>query len=173
MAYSSSILLGKITKLSGYEGVVLIKLDKYFSEDILKLESVFLEIEGRPVPFFVTYVEYGGADSLKLSFDGYESEDKVKEFVGCRVFLTSGMDFGLQQEETDIIEGYQVYVKDDKSIGTVTRITQNSGQWLLSILSPERKELLVPLHEDFIVSIDREKRIIIMDIPDGLTEING
>ena len=37
---------------------------------------------------------------------------------------------------------------------------------------PEKKEILIPFHEDFIVSIDKKKKIIIMDIPEGLTEIN-
>ena len=53
------------------------------------MESVFLEIEGRPVPFFVSGSDYSGADILKLRFDGYDSSDKVSEFTGCRIFLTT------------------------------------------------------------------------------------
>ena len=77
MAYRSNILLGRITKLSGYEGAVAVKLEKIFTENIPEMESVFLEIEGRPVPFFISGIEYTGADILKLSFEGYNSIEKV------------------------------------------------------------------------------------------------
>ena len=85
MAYNSNILLGRITKVSGYEGAVTVKLEKIFSENIPQMESVFLEIEGRPVPFFISDSEYSGADILKLQFEGYDSIEKVSEFMvaGC------------------------------------------------------------------------------------------
>ncbi len=42
----------------------------------------------------------------------------------------------------------------------------------MKINTPAGKELLIPFHEDFIISIDKRKKIIIMDLPEGLTEIN-
>jgi len=89
MAYKNNILLGRITKVSGYEGAVAVKLEKTFVENIPQMESVFLEIEGRPVPFFISGLEYSGADILKLSFEGYNSVEKISEFTGCSIFLTN------------------------------------------------------------------------------------
>jgi 16S rRNA processing protein RimM len=57
-------------------------------------------------------------------------------------------------------------------LGTITEVIPSPGQWLLNIYSPENKEILIPFHEHFIVSIDKKKNNIIMDIPEGLTEIN-
>ena len=172
MAYTSDILLGRITKISGYEGAVTVKLEKTFTEDIPHLESVFLEIDGRPVPFFISGSEYSGADILKLSFEGYESVEKVSEFIGCRIFLTSGRSERPQIDEIRNLTGYVVLDQDDSLIGTITDIIQNPGQWLLSIVSTTKREILIPFHDDFIVSIDDNKKIIVMEIPDGLTDIN-
>jgi ribosomal 30S subunit maturation factor RimM len=61
MTYKSDILLGQIIKASGYEGAVTVKLEKDFFDNIPNIESVFLEIEGRPVPFFISETEYSGA----------------------------------------------------------------------------------------------------------------
>ena len=61
---------------------------------------------------------------------------------------------------------------DKKILGTVTRVIQNPGQWLLNVASPAGRNILIPLHEDFIVKIDKRKMIMVMEIPDGLTEIN-
>ena len=172
MAYRCDILLGRITKVSGYEGAVAVKLEKIFTENIPPMESVFLEIEGRPVPFFIADIDYSGADILRLQFEGYETGEKVNEFVGCRVFLTSGVDEDNFSAQDTGLTGYIVIVEKDKFLGTVYEVIQNPGQWLLNVLSPDKKSFLIPLHEDFIVSIDKKKKTIKMDIPEGLTEIN-
>jgi 16S rRNA processing protein RimM len=172
MAYRCDILLGRIMKVSGYEGAVAVKLEKIFTENIPPMESVFLEIEGRPVPFFIADIDYSGADVLRLQFEGYETVEKVNEFVGCRVFLTSGLDEDNFSAQDPGLAGYRVIVEKDKFLGTVSEVIQNPGQWLLNVLSPDKKSFLIPLHEDFIVSIDKKKKTIKMDIPEGLTEIN-
>ncbi len=172
MAYKSDILLGRITKVSGYEGAVTVKLEKNFPENILPDESVFLEIEGRPVPFFITDSEYSGADILKLSFDGYDTPEKIMEFIGCRVFLTTGTPEGNPSEEINALIGFNVLIRKDKLLGTIKEVIESPGQWLLNVISPEKKEILVPLHEDFIININKADKIILMDLPEGLTEIN-
>jgi 16S rRNA processing protein RimM len=172
MAYNYGILLGRITKVSGYEGAVTVKLERYFSGKIPQIESVFLEIEGRPVPFFISGSDYSGGDILKLKFEGYDSSDKVGEFTGCRIFLTTNIGSDDTIEDFQSLAGYTVMTRDKKLLGTVTEVIQNRGQWLLNISSPAGKEILVPLHEHFVVKIDNRKMIVVMDIPDGLTEIN-
>ena len=172
MAYNSDILLGRITKVSGYEGAVTIRLEKVFFENIPQIESVFLEIEGRPVPFFISELEYSGADILKLTFTGYNSFDKIGEFTGCRVFLTTRLKGNSKIKDIHNLTGYQVFTSGETLIGVVHEIIKNPGQLLLSVNSAGNKEILIPLHEDFIVSIDKKTKTIIMDIPEGLTEIN-
>jgi len=172
MAYINDILLGRITKVSGYEGAVTIKLEKIFFKNIPQMESVFLEIEGRPVPFFISDLEYSGADILKLTFEDYGSIEKISEFTGCRVFLTTELTENSKTEEIHSLTGYQVFTSDDKVLGVIREIISNPGQLLLSVMADGNKEILIPLHEHFIVRIDKKKKTIIMDIPEGLTEIN-
>ena len=172
MAYKSDILLGRIIKVSGFEGAVTVKLERLFSGKLPNMESVFLEIEGRSVPFFISDSDYSGADILRLKFDGYDSSDKVIEFVGCRVFLTTPAPVDNKAEEIKSLLGYTVLTTDNIILGTIDEIIPNPGQWLLSVTSESKKEILIPLHENFIIRIDNKKKIIIMDIPDGLLEIN-
>jgi hypothetical protein len=60
MTYTCNILLGRIIKIIGYEGAVAVKLENIFTENIPQMESVFIEIEGKPVPFFISGSEYLG-----------------------------------------------------------------------------------------------------------------
>ncbi|MEI6048141.1 MAG: ribosome maturation factor RimM [Bacteroidota bacterium] len=172
MAYNSTILLGRITKVSGYEGAVAVKLEKIFSENIPLMESVFLEIEGRPVPFFISESKYSGADILKLRFEGYDSIEKINEFTGCRVFLTTGAPAEKKTDGITSLIEYKVLIDDDILLGTIMEVIPNPGQLLLKVLSTKKKEILIPFHEDFIVKIDKKKKTLLMDIPEGLTEIN-
>ena len=172
MAYRKNILLGRIIKASGYKGAVSVKLEKIFTENIPDMESVFLEVEGRPVPFFISDSEYNGGDIIKLTFEGYGSPDKISEFTGCDVFLTTDIKGELTNEESGSLDGYKVMLPAGDLLGTVIGVIFNSGQWLLNIESQENKEVLVPFHEDFVLSIDHNKKHIIMEIPEGLSEIN-
>ncbi len=172
MPYINDILLGRIIKISGFEGAVTVKLEKFFSGKSEHIESVFLEIEGRPVPFFISEYEFSGADILKIKFEGYNSSEKVSEFVGCRVFLTSPPPADDKEEDPESLVGYRILTEDNSLLGTVKEVISNPGQLLLNVSSPEDKEILIPFHNDFIVDIDSERKVLIMNIPEGLTEIN-
>ena len=85
MAYNAGILLGRIQKVQGYDGTLSVKLERDVEEDFSDMESVFIEYEGKPVPFFISSVNYEGGDILKIKLDGYDSFEKASMFAGCRV----------------------------------------------------------------------------------------
>ena len=172
MAYNSNILLGQISKVSGYQGAVYVILEKEFSENKPAMESVFLEIEGKQVPFFISNSEFTGTGTLKLKFEGYDTVERIGEFTGCRVFLTTSVPEDKTVEDIQTLREFKVIVEGNKLLGSVTEVIPNPGQWLLNILSTEKKNILIPFHEHFIVSIDKAKKTIFMDIPEGLIDIN-
>jgi 16S rRNA processing protein RimM len=171
MAYNANILLGRISKVYGFEGAVTVKLEKTFIGKIPDMESVFLEIDGKPVPFFIEESDYPGGDTLMLKFTWYNAYDKVCDFQGCRVFLTSGVRPESGRDIKDLI-GYEVCLAGSTLIGTIAEITENPGQYLLNISTPGGKNVLIPFHEDFIISVEKRKKIIRMDLPEGLLDLN-
>jgi len=171
VAYKADILLGRILKIQGYDGTVTVKLEKDFFENIPEMESVFLEIEAKPVPFFISSSQYSGGDVLKLRFEGFGTYEKVSDFAGCQVFLTTGKGKSARSDHNDLT-GYKVTLSNKSILGTIGEIINNPGQDLLKIISPEKKEILIPFHEDFIVRIDKKKKTIVVEIPEGLTDLN-
>jgi len=172
MAYSFNILLGQIIKVCGYEGAVSIKLDKYFSENIPQMESVFLEVDGKPVPFFISYTEYSGADVLKIKFEDYDSIEKISEFIGCKIFLTTTVPTVEKSTDYQDLNGFRIYNQNNELLGEISQVIHSPGQLLLSINSTDNSEILIPFHEDFILNVDKVSKIMIMNIPEGLTKIN-
>jgi 16S rRNA processing protein RimM len=70
------------------------------------------------------------------------------------------------------LSGYKVYKIDNRLVGTIIDVIENPGQLLMNVRIKKDKEILIPLHEDLIIRIDNKKKIIKMDLPQGLIEIN-
>jgi 16S rRNA processing protein RimM len=172
VSYNVHILLGRILKADGFDGSVTIKLEEAFREKIPEMESVFLEIDGKPVPFFISESESTVNDILRLKFNGYDSIERIKEFLGCKVYLTSVGTGKSKVLNSSGFTGFTVFLPGNKLLGAVTDIIENPGQILLILKSPTGKEILIPFHEDFIILINKRKKLIEMDLPEGLAEIN-
>lgn len=171
MAYNPGILIGRITKTSGFEGAVILRPEKNLTENIQIDEPVFIEIDGRPVPFFISSIEEAGSD-MKITFEGYDTIDKVNEFKDCRVFLTNPAEPVDQTSDSDLMRGFHVMDQEENPLGIVLDIIYNPGQMLLSIEDESGREILIPFHEDLIIRIDTLTKTLIMDIPEGLSGIN-
>jgi len=172
MAYKKHILLGRITRIHGFEGAVTVKTEKILSENIPGMESVFLEIEGRQVPFFIEYAEQAGPDILRMKFEDYDNASGVREFVGCCVFMTGESPPVEKRDELQDLNGFMVMSDKNHSIGIIKEIIHNPQQILLSVRSESGKEVLIPMHPDLIQEIIPDRKILIMILPEGLTDIN-
>ena len=171
MIPANCILLGKITKVHGFEGAVTVKTEINLSENIPQGEPVFLEIEGRPVPFFIEDTFSSRPGIINLKFEDYNSSEKVKEFVGCSVYF-SGKPADKKEEDLSDLIGYTVLTETGEPVGIINKVIPNPGQVLLELTSPKGKSLLIPLHEDLVNEINSEQKTITMVIPEGLTDIN-
>jgi 16S rRNA processing protein RimM len=172
MSYKTGILLGHIIKVKDNKGAVTIRLEKPSTDKIQGMKSVFLEIEGKPVPFIISGTITSGEGILKLKFEGYDTIEKIHEFNGCRVFLNSGKKLTSGNNDLISLIGFHITTADKSLAGFITDIIDNPGQLLINVETKTGEQLLIPLHEDLIVSIDQRKKLIIMDLPEGLTGIN-
>jgi 16S rRNA processing protein RimM len=172
MAYNAGILLGRIIKISGFEGALSVKLEKYFIENLPQMESVFVETDGRPVPFFIEYADYPGGDLVRIKFDDYDSDASVRRFNGCRIYLTSGNEEAEAEFNISELLDYSIVAANNAVIGKVVDVIENNGQLLLEVATDSGSKKLIPLHEDFVVSSDNERKILVLNLPDGLLELN-
>lgn len=171
VAYNAGILLGVIVKAHGFDGTVSIKSAGQFRDKIHEMESVFVVTDGKPVPFFIAEAETAG-DTIKLKFSGYESVDKISEFIGCKVVSTSAETSSSSDLSWQELTGFVLSTPRKDMIGKVSDVIENPGQLLLIVITEKGTEIMVPFHEDLIVSFDKKRKIISMDLPEGLLEIN-
>jgi len=169
MTYKCNILLGKIIKVNVHNATITLKT---LINNVPELKSVFIEINGRPVPFFIAESDFHSADLLNMKLVDYDTADKINEFKGCRVFLTSDDALNPHSDNYEDLTGFSVFDENENKVGIINSVIENPKQWLFSILSVNKKEILLPVHEDLILSIDNVKKFIIEKIPEGLLDIN-
>ena len=103
---------------------------------------------------------------------GSERDILIVHNYDLKVFLTTGNKTEKHKDDIQNLSGYKVLLQDGNLLGVITEVISNPGQLILNVISENNRDMLIPLHEDFIVKVDKRKKILVMDIPEGLTEIN-
>lgn len=173
MNKSDQSLLGTLSKLHGVKGAYQLFSDRTIDENIENWESVFLEIQGLLVPFFIESVRVTSEQSVIIKFEDINSPEAAREFISCDVYHTpvKHAKSAAKKENTETFEGYLVVDKLHGAMGTVIEVL-NYNQNILLSLKFEGKEILIPVSEEIILSVDHKKKVMHMDIPEGLIDLN-
>jgi 16S rRNA processing protein RimM len=75
----------------------------------------------------------------------------------------------LEKNDNYIFIDYVIY-NNNSIIGKIIDIVENKNQDLFEVVFNE-KRILVPLVDEFIVNIDNDTKKIIMNLPEGLTDL--
>ena len=163
--------LGKITRRHGLAGNVILKLDTDQPELYNKLESIFVEINGLLVPFFIEKSSWSKLDALNLAFKN-SSEALVDQSLGKNVYLPlttlpklSGKQFYYHE-----VIGYEIMDQDNKDCGVIRSINDQTKQNYF-VTNLYGKEVVIPMIKDWILEVNREERFIKIQLPEGLIDV--
>jgi 16S rRNA processing protein RimM len=163
--------LGKITRRHGLAGNVILKLDTDQPKLYNKLESIFVEINGLLVPFFIEKSAWSKLDALNIAFKN-SSEALVDQSLGKNVYLPlaslpklSGKQFYYHE-----VVGFTILDENDNDCGVIRSINDQTAQNYF-VTNLDGKEVVIPLIKDWIIEVDREERIIKMQLPEGLIDV--
>jgi len=165
-------LLGILAKAHGIDGSILLRLKELETNDIKEPESVFIEIDGLLVPFFIERVSEKSNKEMIIRFEDVDTVEKAGELTGFSVFIDSSLTTQKQKPSfhgTDIA-GYQVIDNKLGYVGIALEIVESTNNPLIR-LTKETREYYIPFHQDIVLNIDHTGKKIIVDSPDGLFEI--
>ena len=163
--------LGYISKTKGLDGEVYVQLDVDEPENYQNLESVFLEIKKNLVPYFIQYIDFQDK-KVVIAFEDIETLDQAKELVGTKLFLPLDNLPPLEKGQFYYHEviGFQIIDQNRGELGKITQIYETGNQDLIA-MQFQGKEVLIPLVDDFILNINREKNTLEVNLPEGLIDI--
>lgn len=163
--------LGRVVKVHGLKGEVSIQLDVDDPGHYQKLESVFLQGEEGPVPFFVEYIRSQGKRAI-LSLEGVASAAEAEELVGQKVLLPEKMLPPLEDGQFYYhqIIGFQVQDRELGELGKVSAVYESTGQDLIAMLY-KGQEILIPVTDEHVLKADLGNETLHTSLPDGLLDI--
>jgi 16S rRNA processing protein RimM len=164
--------LGSVARLHGYKGEVSIFLDVTDPQEFKNLESVFVEIDGKLVPFFLEHLYLRNKGFAVAKFETIDSDKRAVSLIKCGLFLP--LDLLPEKEGNDFynfeIENFKVIDENYGEVGTVKQIIDNKVNPIIQIDS-NGKEVLIPKQDQFIKEIDWDNEIIHIIAPEGLIEM--
>ena len=163
------IAVGRIGRIFGNDGGVMVTLYANFPDDFSTQEPLFVVIDKLAVPIFCSSFERRGQSGAIISFDDIDSVRRAEEFlVGREIFIADEESDDDDEFYMEDLIGFDVLVDGRK--GTLTDYYDSEANPLFEI-SLDGKGHLIPAAEEFIAHIDFDKRSIKFILPDGLLEL--
>ena len=173
LSKSDCVEVGYIQKPHGLKGEVVLAFEQEYGETFDDLDLLFVEVDGGLVPFFIE------EESLRLRNDQsaicklnfIDTLSQAKELVGCKVHV---FEYELIESEdqgvASTLIGMIAFDAKFGEIGMIERVDDFSGNLVITVNHP-KAEIMIPLSDNVITSIDEQKREIYLDCPNGLIDI--
>ena len=169
--------IGVIQRTHGVNGELQVSGLSNFLPENHTLESVFLLIEGIPIPFFIKSIRSKGPNSSLVTFEDAETLKLAQELVGHKVYAeTIGKQSQKKKEKEselflDDLVGFTIVSNLGIQLGTIETLQDYSGNLVFEVIDPTGNELLIPATTDFMLEVDEDSKTIIMDLPEGITDL--
>lgn len=166
--------IGYIAKAHGVKGECILRLHDIELDTIRKMEWVYLILEGLPVPFFIEQWIERPPDGIILAIEDISSPEQLAPLLSAEVYLSntcvdsiaSDTQFNLPQ-----LVGYKVIDKVEGEIGIISAILDIQENPLFEVTTP-KGDVLLPIHDDFVLEIRQETKTIVLELPSGLMDLN-
>jgi 16S rRNA processing protein RimM len=164
--------IGKILKIHGYQGEVVIFLDVDDIEHYHDIEYIFIDMDEELVPYFIHEFRIRDDSTAFIGIDDIHTPEEARLFQNRDLYLPSQNMETLKVKDVQYTEliGFTVSDKVHGNIGIIDQIINLPDQVLFRIIKGE-KEILIPVVDEFIVKIDHKKKRIAIDAPEGLINL--
>ena len=160
--------IAQVLKSNGTEGEVVISFRSIMPEDIDIEEPVFIYFDGLPVPFFFDSIVRKGNTKAVVRMTGIRTREDADEIAGADIFADAES-LGIEDAEDgfSFLTGWTLEDADGRTKGTVSGFIDIPENPCLEI-DTGSGQVIIPLHDDLIRSVDEENNILRMEIPSGL-----
>ncbi len=171
MTKEEAFYIGYITKTKGLKGEVQLFFE-YDEPDLLDLDVVFAEINGKMVPFFVSSCKLQTNNTGNFYFDDIDHIDKAQALVKKKIYLplTKMPDRSDEEFHYNDLKGFTVTDETQGELGEIIEVNEYPQQFVATVLF-KGTEVLFPLNDDMIVEIDEDEETLLVDLPEGLLDI--
>ena len=185
--------VAQVLKSNGTDGELILGFREIAPEDINLQEPVFIIFDGLPVPFYIESFQKRGNTKALVRLTDICSQEDVEEIAGKAVYIEedclpemsleedgfaalvgwvlltpAGIPDQVGEDEETVGEDEETAGDDEEmelyEVGEITDFIDIPNNPCIEV-ETENGAVMIPLHEDFIMSVDPEYKEIIMQIP--------
>ncbi len=166
------VSVGFTKKTHGAQGELKITLKDEYFDDFVNSEVVFINVQGKPLPFFIENLRDAGDILLKI--EDVDSPTEAKLLTSKELFLRE-QDVKEFKKEVGIVTydklaGFSLYDEQLGLVGEIASVETLPHQYL-AIVNYRQNEIYVPLHASLVVSLNEKEQKITLRLPEGLLEL--
>lgn len=171
---------GRINRLFGTGGGVMLSLYDAFPDDFATDTPLFVTVDGLEVPLYCERFERRGASGAIATFADLDTERRVQELLGSefRVAVsepvTDDDEFYLEDLVGFTVSGIETHIEGEPQpfAGRVTEYYDSETNPLFE-LEIDGRRVLVPAADEFFAHIDFEGRSLRLVLPEGLLNMEN
>ena len=161
------IKIGKVLKTHGYKGHLKIFVDDFYMDDFEEMKAIFVN----NLPYFIVSKDINSDSQAIILLEEIDSKEKAHPLQGKDIFAKEDdLTEILDGEEYDHLVGFEMTDKQLGKIGIIEKIIEMPFQFLAQVFK-DKKEILIPLNDDFILKINEKKKLVEMQLPDGFLDV--
>lgn len=164
--------VGFTKKTHGAQGELKITLKDEYFEDFVNSEVVFINVKGKPLPFFIENLREAGEIILKI--ENIDTPSDAKDLTAKELFLRE-KDIQITKKEGELLTfelmvGYELHDDETGLLGTIESV-EVMPQQHLAVIEYEGRSVFIPLHPKMVVRLDDKEKKIVLKLPSGLLEL--
>ncbi len=166
------VAAGRVGKLFGVKGELMITLYDVFPRDFDTEEPVFVKIDSHTVPLFFDKFQRRGRKGATVIFADIDTESRAAELVGLEFSIRGRADEGEADDEIYLedLVGWDAEF-DTGQFGRITDFFDSDLNPLFEVEIGGETEL-IPAADEFIVEFDEKRRKVVFSLPEGLLGLN-
>ncbi|HEX8357611.1 MAG TPA: ribosome maturation factor RimM [Segetibacter sp.] len=165
--------IGKIVATHGLTGEVVLQHALGKKTDLKGLQTIFIEERKDSfLPYFVESATPKNQEEVYLKLEGFNTKESARRMNQKEVWLLKA-DFDKYAGKSSPISllGYTM-INEGAEIGEVVEVIEQPMQVLCKIIY-KGNEALIPIHAESLEKIDKKKKQVLVNLPDGLLDIYG
>ncbi|MCG6910078.1 MAG: ribosome maturation factor RimM [Deltaproteobacteria bacterium] len=169
------LALGRILGAHGVKGAVKVSSYAESASSFKPGGAVYIDVGGGSKTFVVEWVR-PHHKTLLLALEGITTRSQAEELKGLYLFVVRESLENLEEGEyywSDII-GISVYTVENEYLGRVASIMQTGSNDVYVVkneIDGEPEEILVPALEWVVREIDVKRKLMRVDLPEGLRDL--
>jgi len=158
--------VAEITTTSGFMGEVRLKPFTRFSIDYIMEKTLQIGTSHDNLMDLKLEKAIGNGKRMRFKFEGIDSELKAKNIIGKTIYANTKADDEINLIASDLI-GFDVVTDTDDSVGELKDVMWLPANDVYVVFNGE-KELLIPIVNEVVLSVDYDKKEILIANIDGL-----